>query len=248
MVATWGLELTTTDRFRFEMPLYTVAEAARIVDVPATTLSSWAKGNRRRFLDRPDVAGDPVIAYVEPGRTREPTIPFVGLAEALVLAAVRRSGVPMQRVWPALVELQSGIGVDHALASRKLFTDGAELLFDFGESRADTEEGQSVLRLIVVRSGQTVFADVIREYLQRIEYGDDGYASLIHVPAYRRADVVADPHRAFGAPVFAEGGAKVDDVLDRFWAGESLDELSEEFGVPSDQMEDVLRVASRWAA
>lgn len=85
-------------------------------------------------------------------------------------------------------------------------------------------------------------------YLQRIEYGADGFARLIRVPAYERADVVADPTRSFGAPTFERGGARVNDVLERFWAGGSLDELVEEFGVPRSQLEDVLRVSSRRAA
>ena len=43
------------DRLRFEVPLYTVTDAARIVDVPVSTLSTWAQGYTRRFPDRPDV-------------------------------------------------------------------------------------------------------------------------------------------------------------------------------------------------
>ena len=62
------------------------------------------------------------------------------------------------------------------------------------------------------------------------------------------AEVVVDPHRAFGSPIFQRGGARVDDVLERFWAGDSIDALTEEFGVPADQLEDVLRAASRRAA
>lgn len=195
------------------------------------------------------MVGAPIISYLPTTHVKEPTIPFVGLAEAMVLAAVRRSGVPMQRIRPALDELlQRSIGVDHALASQRLYTDGAELMFDFAEERPDSEEGLLVRQLVVVRSGQRVFTEVVEAYLRRIEYGDDGYASLIHVPAYERAEVVADPTRAFGAPIFERGGARVDDVLQRFWVGESLDELSEEFGVPADQLEDVVRVASRQAA
>lgn len=238
----------TTDARRFETPLYTVADAARIVDVAPSTLATWAKGYVRKSVGRPDVVGAPIISYLPTTHLKEPTIPFVGLAEAMVLAAVRRSGVPMQRIRPALDEIQRSIGVDHALASKRLYTDGAELMFDFAEQRADSEDGQAARQLVVVRSGQRVFAEVIEAYLRRIEYGDDGYASLIHVPAYERAQVVADPTRAFGAPIFERGGARVDDVLQRFWVGESLDELSEEFGVPADQLEDVVRVASRQAA
>ena len=105
-----------------------------------------------------------------------------------------------------------------------------------------------VRHLVVIRSGQRVFADVVQDYLRRIEYGGDGYAALIRVPTYRHAEVVADPTRSFGAPIFERGGARVEDVLQRFWAGEALDELVREFGVPADQLEDVLRVASRRAA
>ncbi|HEX9993035.1 MAG TPA: DUF433 domain-containing protein [Acidimicrobiales bacterium] len=233
---------------RFDVPLYTVADAARSVAVPQTTLAAWAKGYVRRSAGRADVVGAPVVTYLAPTGVKDPSIPFVGLAEALVLAAVRRSGVPMQRIRPALDALEHGIGVEHALASRKLYTDGAEVLFDFGERRRDTPEGQVALDLVVVRSGQRLFSDVVESYLRRIEYGDDGYATLIRLPAYERAAVVADPRRAFGAPIFERGGARVEDVLERFWAGGSVEELSAEFGVPVDHVEDVLRVASRRAA
>ena len=243
-----GHALKTDRRLRFDTPLYTVADAARIVGVPSSTLSTWAKGYVRRFPNRPDVSGGPVTTFEPPKHHGEPSIPFVGLAEALVLAAVRRSGVPMQRIRPALIELQKEIGVKHALASRKLFTDGAELLFDFSEDQHNTPEGRAAHDLVVVRNGQRVFVDVISEYLQRIQYGADGYPELIRVPAYRHAAVVVDPRRAFGAPIFERGGARVEDVLERFWADESMDELAEEFGVPVDQLEDVLRVASRQAA
>lgn len=154
----------------------------------------------------------------------------------------------MQRIRPALIELQRELGLEHALASHKLYTDGAELLYDYAESRPNSPDGRLARELVVVRSRQHVFAEVVDAYLRRIEYGDDGYASLIHVPAYDEAEVVVDPARAFGAQIFERGGSRVDDVLDRFWAGESLEELSVEFGVPTDQLEDVLRVASRRAA
>lgn len=239
---------TTTDKTRFELPLYTVAEAARIVDVPPSTLATWAKGYVRATKGGSRVVGDPVITFLPSVRRLEPSIPFIGLAEALVLAAVRRSGVPMQRIRPALIELERSIGVEHALASKKLYTDGAEVLFDFGEASPDSDLSRVVRELVVVRSGQRVFAEVVAAYLRRIEYGRDGYASLIHVPTYERAEVVVDPERAFGAPIFERGAARVDDVLQRFWTGESLEELSQEFGVPAEQLEDVVRVASRRAA
>jgi uncharacterized protein (DUF433 family) len=240
--------VASNDSIRFAVPLYTVAEAARIVGVPSSTLASWSHGYVRKFSNRPNVVGSPIITQLGAAAPRQPSIPFVGLAEALVLAAVRRSGVPMQRIRPALLQLQNDIGIDHALASRRLHTDGAELLFGYGEHHSESDEARLVRNLVVIRNGQRVFVDVIEAYLSRIEYASDGYASLIRVPAYEHAEVVADPSRAFGAPIFERGGVRVDEVLERFWAGEPLDELSAEFGVPVEQLEDVLRVASRRAA
>lgn len=56
----------TKNRLRFDIPLYTTTEAARIVDVPVSTLTTWAQGYVRRFPDRPDVVGDPIVTYLMP--------------------------------------------------------------------------------------------------------------------------------------------------------------------------------------
>ena len=62
-------------------------------------------------------------------------MPFIGFAEAYVLSAFRRAGVPLQRIRPAVDVLSSEIGLEHALASKKLYTDGAEVLYDYAVKR-----------------------------------------------------------------------------------------------------------------
>jgi uncharacterized protein (DUF433 family) len=168
----------------------------------------------------------------------------------MVLAAIRRSGVPLQRIRPALDALASEIGVTHALASKRLYTDGAEVLFDFAEHGAHDERMYRALKdLVVIRSGQRVFTEIVEEYLARITYDPkDKFATMIRLPEYERAQVLVDPDRSFGQPIFASGGVRVSDVLDRFWAGEDLAEVADDFGVPTADMEDVVRVASRRAA
>lgn len=223
------------------MPLYTVAEAARVLQVSVSTFATWTKGSTRRHAGRPEASGRPIVTSL-PAGGRAPTIPFVGLAEGMVLTAVRDANVPMQRIRPALAALDRELGIAHALASRRLYTDGAELLFDFA-----TGERDLIGNLVVVRNGQRVFNDVVAGYLRRIEYAADGYARLIRVTSYR-GDVVCDLSRSFGQPIFERGGVRVADVLERFQAGESLEGLTEEFGVPLADLEDALRVVSRRAA
>lgn len=233
---------------RFQAPLYTVPEAARYLDVPATTLSTWTHGYRRRSSDRPEVRGAPVLTALSPAGPRRPVIPFIGLAEGLVLAAMRRSGVPLQRIRPALAQLDTEFGLPYALASRRLYTDGAEVLFDYAENTTDQQLASAARELVVVRNGQHVFNEIVQAYLHRLDFDTDGYPKLIHLPAYEPADVVVDPGRGFGQPIFARGGARLDDALALFRAGEPLDVVADEYGMPRDDLEAAVRIATRRAA
>ncbi len=236
----------TDSDLRFDVPLYSLAEAARYLAVPTTTFTSWARVYVRRSAGRRPVTGAPVLTTV--AGASGVSVPFVSLAEGMVLAAIRQTGVPMQRIRPALLALQETIGVEHALASERLYSDGAEVLYDFAIEHPGSSAAASAKELVVLRSGQQVFTEVVADYLKRIEYGSDGYARLLHLPGYQRLQVVADPSRSFGQPMFVKGAAKVSDMIDRFQAGESLPDLADDFGVPIEDLEDALRVASRRAA
>lgn len=246
MTITWDDKAGTPDRF--SQPLYSVAEAARYLDVPTSTFAGWAKGYRRPGSGRADVIGAPVLTLLRQTGRRAPTIPFVGLAEGLVLAAMRSSGVPLQRIRPALSRLEEELDLRHALATRRLYTDGAEVLFDYAEHGDDPGAARAARELVVVRNNQRVFNEVVESYLRRLEFGEDGYPRLIRLPAYEVADVVVDPARGFGQPIFSRGGARLEDALSLFRAGEPLDVVAAEYGVPREQLEDVVRIATRAAA
>jgi uncharacterized protein (DUF433 family) len=228
---------------RFEAPLYTVAEAARFLGVPTSTLATWAKGYVRRPPGRSEVRGASIITSVD-APPNFPVIPFIGLAEGMVLAAFRRARVSLQHIREAVAILEKEIGIEHALASRRLYTAGAVILFDY----ADAEHEEELARLTEVVKRQRVFAPVVREFLKRIDYAPDGWASRLVSPATVRPIVIADPSRAFGQPIFIHGASRVEDVLDRWKAGDPLAEVAEDFGVPVEDVEDMLRVALPVAA
>jgi uncharacterized protein (DUF433 family) len=210
------------------VPLFTLHECARYLHTPLSTLHNWAKS-----------AGDAPLITTLPGSGRQATLPFVGFAEAFVLGALRKAGVPMQRIRPAVKKLNYEIGLDHALASERVYTDGAELIFDYASSTDDEQ------LLTVVRTGQEHLTDVIREYLKPITYGNDGWAARVRLPAYTHAEVTVDPTEAFGQPLLVHGGARVEDLVDRFRAGDGFAGIAADFDVPSDEVEDVIRVALR---
>ncbi|HUP68231.1 MAG TPA: hypothetical protein VM142_00280 [Acidimicrobiales bacterium] len=225
-----------TDDHRFTRPLYTVPQAARLVGMAPSTLTTWAKGYRRQFRDRPDVVQGPVITSIRPALPGDASIPFVGLVEAAVVQAFRRTDLPLQRIRTALRVLSEQETLDHPLASRRLYSDGARLLFDYAEESAD---GQ--LRLLtVVSSGQRLFHEVILEYLRRIEFGDE-WASALIVPVTEREVLRVRPEVADGDPLFVHGGAPLSPVISRFHAGEPVESLSVDYDVPAEDIREAMR-------
>jgi uncharacterized protein (DUF433 family) len=222
-----------TDDPRLSRAIFTLREAAGYLDVPKSTIHAWAR----------PATGEPLIT-VFPRHGAQATVPFIGFAEAYVLAAFRRAGVPLQRIRPAVDALARNIGLEHALASKRLYTDGAEVLYDYAAERNEDD----LLELVVVRTGQHQFSEVVRDYLKPITYGSDGWASRVRLPSYQRADVVVDPRVAFGLPHVVHGGARVEDLVDRFVAGDTLADIAFDFDVPPEEVEDVIRVATRTAA
>lgn len=217
---------------RFTYPLYTVAQAARLVGMSPATLMTWARGYRRTYPDRRPVEMGPVISSVK--AQHGATIPFVGLVEAAVVQAFRKTGLPMQRVRHALRVLSEQGELHNALASKKLYTDGAQVLYDYAK------ESEPVLRLLTaVQSGQRVFHDVIDEYLKRITFGDEWATELI-LPVTDRELLRVRPNVASGDPLFVHGGAPLSAVVSRRKAGEPVESLAYDYGVPPEDIEEAL--------
>lgn len=235
----WSVAVVAPDDARFTVPLYTMAEAARYLGVPATTFGAWVQGYRREFADRPPVTGKPLITGVEPEMRGGPSIPFGGLAEGMFLSGLPRAGIPLQQIRPALDVVRTKIGVEHALASKQLYVAGAQLLWEVSRAGSvDDETRHGARDLIVLRDGQYVFRQVIDRYLRRIEY-DDTYALRVHLPKYEVADVAAAPKTNFGRPYFVGNGTPLSVVQGLLEAGESIEDVAGDFDLPVDQVTEV---------
>jgi hypothetical protein len=75
---------------RMTVPLFTLPECATYLQTPLSTLHTWVR----------PTDGAPLVTVL-PSARRQATVPFVGFTEAFVLGALRRAGVPMQRIRPA---------------------------------------------------------------------------------------------------------------------------------------------------
>jgi len=247
----------------YTLPLYRKAEAARIIRVPANTLRNWAAGpavhdmhaqgelttairetDSRHFeAQRAATTRHPgLITVARPPTPRGPTIPFIGLAEAYVLASFRQAGVPMQRIRPAIHRLEEQMGLIQALASERLRTDGAEVLWDYGQQTADHAEKAAVGDLVVVRNGQLVFRSVVQDYLRQVTY-QDGWARIINV-GRGKVDVTVDPWINGGHPTLARRGIAVADILSRIRAGESSKSVATDYDLQVAEVKALMELAA----
>jgi len=206
----------------YTRPLYAKGDVARIISAPSSTVHNWLRGRRVGIRSY-----GPVIEGV--GEGPGPQVSFTGLTEAYVLNAFRKAGLPLQRIRPAVQMLRDSLQLDHALASRRLVTDGAEILL-----RSDDPSDK---RLMVLRSGQAVFNEVVEGYLKQIEFGELGYASTIVLPQYTDTRVIVRPLLNGGRPTIESRGIAIDDLLSRVRAGEPPAAVADDFRL---DLEDLL--------
>jgi uncharacterized protein (DUF433 family) len=214
-------------------PLYTQSEAAGMVGLPQSTFNHWASGYET-------IAGNRKPGFItieRPGRGY--TVPFIGLAEAWIVRAFTKAGVPVVRIRPALEQLRNQIGLEHALASDRLETDGAEILWDLRKSDSAFDDN----RLVVVRNGQATFGEIVREHLKHVDYRA-GFIGQVRVPRASGAEYTIDPDINFGQPTLSEYGVRVDDLLGRIAAGETIEDVAADYDIPASTVENLALAAA----
>lgn len=212
-------------------PRYTIGESASYLGVSPSTVTGWTRPRADRIALMAAVDGE-----------RFP-IPFVGLVEGLVLAAFRETGLAPRRVDSALSPVVAALDGAHPLGQERFRVEGPQLLREYATSRGDRQ----VNLLTVQHESRLTFHDVIESHLDGLEY-EDGIAVRVTLPITDRPLLVADPQRAFGAPIFIRGGARFADVTARIRAGEDSAAVAEDFGIPIADVNEALALPLRIAA
>ena len=215
-----------------ELPSYTIREAALYLRIPVATLRSWVLG-RNYPTSRGEGFFRPVIT-VPSGKP--PLLSFMNLVEAHVLDAIRRKHqVPLDNVRRALLYLQREYPSRHPLADQTFETDGLDLFIEkYGSLINISQEGQLAIK------------DLLKAYLSRIERGADGLPVKLF-PFTRKGRpeepkaVVIDPHVSFGRPALKGTGIATSIIAERYKAGESIQELAEDYGRQTGEIEEAIR-------
>lgn len=223
-------------KFNYESPeeqsAYSITEASRYLSIPTATLRSWVAG-RKYPTDSGSKFFSPLILLPHDARTG---LSFVNLVEAHVLDAIRRHHqVPLSKIRDAIHYLQKHFSSKHPLAEQRFQTDGIDLFIDkFGKLINVTQSGQIALR------------ELLKAHLHRVEHNANGAAVRLY-PFTRKRDlsepkvIVIDPHISYGRPVLVGTGIPTAIVAERYKAGESIDELAEDYGRSRNEIEEAIR-------
>ena len=215
-----------------EQPAYSITEASRYLSIPPATLRSWVAG-RKYPTDSGAKFFSPIIQLPADARAG---LSFVNLVEAHVLDAIRRHHhVPLNKIREAIHYLRKHFSSAHPLAEQRFQTDGIDLFVDkFGQLINVTQSGQIALR------------ELLKAHLHRVEHDATGNAIRLY-PFTRKRDlhepkvVVIDPHISYGRPVLVGTGIPTAIVAERYKAGESMDELAEDYGRSRKEIEEAIR-------
>ena len=154
------------------------------------------------------------------------------MVEVAIVAEFRRLGVSFSKIRKAREYLQQRFNSEYPFATYRFKTEGFHILLDLKQFEKDTE-----LSLIVAdKSGQLAWEPVLENRLLEFDYEDD-LALLWHL-AGRQSQVIIDPRVSFGAPNVM--GIPTWTLKGRYHAGESLDDIQEDFAISETAIIDAL--------
>jgi uncharacterized protein (DUF433 family) len=224
-----------------EIPAYPISDVAWYLRLPESTLRSWTLGQsyptshgRRR--------SQPLIQIAS---LAERIMSFEDLIEAHVLSSLRRRhAIPLSTIRKAVARIRrENPNSEHPLADFDFATNGVELFL---------EEVDRITNLS--QDWQLVLRETIEGHLKRIDRAPQGFAVRLYpftrpeAPPDTPRKVMIDPRIAFGRPVITGTGVKTATVFERFSAGDSPEDLADDYDRQPEEIWEAIRWESARAA
>lgn len=208
-------------RARLFVPNYRIQEAARYAEISSQTVSAWhgKPGSNRKPTLSPKEAGA-ALSYLQ-------------LIEVAVVASFRKAGVTLKKIKAAREYLSKQLEAEHPFAQYRFKTDGKELWMDYAQLHAPSDK----TLLVPSMGGQLAWTDIIGR-LQEFEYDEDSKLAVQWRVAGAAKSILIDPRVQFGAP--AIDGVATWVFKGRWKAGEPVDEIADDFGVPNSAVLEAL--------
>lgn len=215
-----------------EVPKYILKEVAWYLDIPTSTLRWWCLG-REYTINGQQRKSSALIkpALYDP---HNPSLSFYNLAEAHILAATRKfHKISMQKIRNAIDYLEEHHRSQHPLLGQDFFTDGKDLFIK-----------RIIETVNLSKKGQLAFKELVDAHLDRLMKDGSGWPTQIFPVRHRdvsRKPIVIVPTVAGGHPITARKGIRVTVLMNRKQAGESYQQIAEDYGLTDIEVEEAIQ-------
>ncbi len=180
--------------------IYSPADGARLLRVPAVSLRRWAQGytywdadhqarHKSGPVTRPDL---PVIRG-------QRALSFLELMELRVVAKLRRKGISLQQIRDAARIAREVLHTRHPFASRRIFTDRKRVL-----TYLDTPPAEFAMVELHHRTvHQLIAGPILEPLLEDLDFDEENGIARRWWPLGKKHPIVLDPEVSFGAPTVA---------------------------------------------
>ena len=213
---------------------YTAAQAQRLIDVPARTLSRWMLGYRH--------SGGVSAPLWSPGVEQHGKVlemSFADLMEARFVRVFVAAGVSMHGVRLALERAREIFQVERPFATQRFRTDGRTIFLDLERESSDPA-------LIDLKKFNYTFREVVAPSFKDVEF-DAGRVARWW-PRGERHGVLVDPARAFGKPIMADSGVPTDALADAYKVAGSYRRVARDFEVAEKTVREAVAFEEQLAA
>jgi uncharacterized protein (DUF433 family) len=219
--------------------IYTVSEAARLVNVSSRRIRRWLKGYEFK---------------VKHGRHRSPAVwnsqldpidhamalGFLDLLEIRCVDGFISAGVSWKTLRQVHDRARKLVDHSHPFCTNRFATDGQTIFMEF-------QERNDEVTLWDMRDVQRVFERIIRPFLKNIEF-DGARVPLRWWPRGKSHQVALDPRRSFGQPIIFREGIPTQVLARSVRANDSLREVARWFEINSTSVREAVDFEQALAA
>lgn len=221
----------------YHIPNYSIKDASRYLNIPYVTLKTWLNG--RKYSTK---SGDKeFLPIIERPNPENPQLSFTNIIEAHMLRVIRTiHNIPLDKVRLALDYISNQFDTKHPLAIKQFSTDGVDLFI---------EELEHLIN--VSRSGKLTMKKVFTNLLTRVEWDNHNFATRLYPEINNINDnkiLTIDPYVSFGKPTITGTGVPTKIIVELYDAGDSLEDIAEDYDCQINQIEEAIRFESQLQA
>lgn len=213
------------DHPSIKRPLYSFAEADRIARVTPNTSRRWLKGyhfyygEERRYMPS-----------ITPGGGEQNAVSFADLMEVAAIGELKKKGFSLKRIRQINSYCRLYLQEPRPLVTQKFKIVGQDIFL---------AEDFDILVNVGHEAGMLAWRGALEPFLEDVEYENE--LARRWWPLGKKRRVLVDPDYGFGLPVIEGTGIRTEIVAERHKAGDSVEEISYDFSITSEQIEDALR-------